>query len=701
MVSAGIYLIVSAFAMLGPAIESFVDSLVYVGEQVQKNGKTIVIGIGALVGGVCLALMANKANLFGAAFSAFGAIFGGIGAAIITLLPGLKTLLMVSIPILVLGLLGALEKVAPGAISKIVDIIVLSLNTLASVIVNQGGGLAKAVLNLIDAIVILAMEVFVQSMDWFLKKIQDLTGIDVTPLVEKLLPGDAHGTLEKWKEDFNKNLDLTEDYTDAAEKNEKAKETWKESANPNSTQEGINNGEIITSGPTKTNWDIDTHTPTNEEAESDGQSKGLSWMTGWLSSLTSSSEEGGTNVMESFTKGLSNFDSSDSFINSIDTNLFNDEGMIDLGSTKAQTLMESFGGAANFSEIMGNMGEDGWSAFSGELSPEKMQQLMSTFNTSAEESVDLSKTKEKVGKQTKEVADEANKNLKEVGKDTDKNPKEITKTQKQTVKIEQKVEDKSVNTSMKSSAEGAGKSWTSTFRQQQASIKTNIMNTLRNAAAGARSQTVYASFKSSGIYTANGLLNGLESKMDSLYSKGVKMAQKVNSGYKNTVEQHSPSRVFFKNALFTAQGLLNGFDSKMGDIYKAGAGMGEAATDGTRTALAQMSSLLAGDMDTTPTIRPVLDLTDVANGAKSINGMLGGRTLSVNSLTANSLAASMNSRQNRSDMVLSALDNLSRTMSAQSTGNTYNINGITYDDGSNIATAIGMLAHAAIVEGRA
>ena len=342
----------------------------------------------------------------------------------------------------------------------------------------------------------------------------------------------------------------------------------------------------------------------------------------------------------------------------------------------------------------------------GLFSEEEWEKVTQNASKGAEKGMDLSGVNKKAADEASKAEQETRKMIEtrkkeeqmiyeDRAKEAGKNVHELNYT------IKTKTNDKEAKKEAENSGKAIMTSAGSGVTKNQKALKTTTENAFVSAAKGAGSDKVKNQFKTSSGHGVQGALNAFSAKMDLFYKKGAAMASNVNTGYRNTLQVKSPSRVMYKNGIFTVQGLLNAITNNSKSLYKAGAGMGEAATDGTRTALAQMSSLLAGDMDTTPTIRPVLDLTDVANGARSINGMLGGRTLSVNSLTANSLAASMNSRQNRSDMVLSALDNLSRTMSAQSTGNTYNINGITYDDGSNIATAIGMLAHAAIVEGRA
>lgn len=65
------------------------------------------------------------------------------------------------------------------------------------------------------------------------------------------------------------------------------------------------------------------------------------------------------------------------------------------------------------------------------------------------------------------------------------------------------------------------------------------------------------------------------------------------------------------------------------------------------------------------------------------------------------VSATFNGRVSKLDVIGSALTDLKDDLlNLSQNGNTYNINGITYDDGSNVANAVGELVKVARVEGR-
>lgn len=98
-----------------------------------------------------------------------------------------------------------------------------------------------------------------------------------------------------------------------------------------------------------------------------------------------------------------------------------------------------------------------------------------------------------------------------------------------------------------------------------------------------------------------------------------------------------------------------------------------------------------------PTIRPILDLSDITSGGKRINSIFDGFNIS----TSFRLAATSNSmfNANRSNTI-SPLDILKNVSGTPKTVNNYEINGISYDDGSTVANAILQLINAVRVEER-
>jgi hypothetical protein len=164
---------------------------------------------------------------------------------------------------------------------------------------------------------------------------------------------------------------------------------------------------------------------------------------------------------------------------------------------------------------------------------------------------------------------------------------------------------------------------------------------------------------------------------------------------------NSPSKEFYKIGDFAGQGFLNALGDYGESSYKAGSAMANSARDGLRYAMSKLNDVINGDISTQPTIRPVLDLSDVRSGVSAI-GSLFGSSPSVGVLANVGSINSMVNKQNQNrgnDPVTSAIDALREDLK-NSDRATYNINGITYDDGSNIVEAVQTLIRAAKIERR-
>ena len=136
-------------------------------------------------------------------------------------------------------------------------------------------------------------------------------------------------------------------------------------------------------------------------------------------------------------------------------------------------------------------------------------------------------------------------------------------------------------------------------------------------------------------------------------------------------------------------------------VYKAGSTMGEKAVGSISKTIRTISDAINTDIDAQPTIRPVLDLSDVRAGAANISNMLDlGSTVGVKA-NVGAISSMMNDRnQNGANYeVVSAINKLRKDLG--NIGNTsYHIDGVTYDDGSNIADAVRTITRAAVRERR-
>lgn len=208
------------------------------------------------------------------------------------------------------------------------------------------------------------------------------------------------------------------------------------------------------------------------------------------------------------------------------------------------------------------------------------------------------------------------------------------------------------------------------------------------------------SFKTAGKNLVEGFADGIDENAYKAEARAKAMAQAAVDAVQAILKEHSPSKVGYDLGDFFGVAFVNAIGDYEDKAYNTSAEMATSAKSGLRDSLKKIKDIIDGNIDTQPTIRPVLDLSNVKAGAGAINDMLNLKA-SVGTLAkANSISTMMNRRnQNGStEEVVSAINKLRKDLG--NVGNTYTIGDITYDDGSSISDAVQSLVRAARVERR-
>ena len=199
-----------------------------------------------------------------------------------------------------------------------------------------------------------------------------------------------------------------------------------------------------------------------------------------------------------------------------------------------------------------------------------------------------------------------------------------------------------------------------------------------------------------------GLKNGIQQKAGEIADAARSVAQKAVAAAKNALGINSPSRVFMEIGRFTDEGFIVGLERYSSKVAKSATGVANKVIDNFSRPLSTINSIVDSDMDLNPVITPVLDLSNVQANSRRLNSMIpGSGNIALSTDAANIMTNSMGTVQNgvSNSEVVSAIKDLKNSMPAA--GNTnYNINGITYDDGSNIVNAVESLVRAAKIERR-
>lgn len=268
---------------------------------------------------------------------------------------------------------------------------------------------------------------------------------------------------------------------------------------------------------------------------------------------------------------------------------------------------------------------------------------------------------------------------------------------------------KSTATSMITSANQAVNSKASLFKKSGQTLGANIASGIsgkRSAVTSAITSCVsgaasilngyYSSFYNAGSYLVSGFASGISANTSKATSAVSKMASTTAAIARRNLKIKSPSRVFKEIGSRVPEGFAIGIRMLGGEVKRSVTDMASTAINTTRSAMTTVLDTLNSDMDTQPTIRPVVDLSDVETGAAAVSGMFNRiQTVGVRSnLNAINVAMNAKLQNGTNDDVVDAINKLRDGLDGNR-GDTYNFGGITYDDDSNITEAVQTLVRAA------
>ncbi|MCD8372953.1 MAG: hypothetical protein LUD27_06615, partial [Clostridia bacterium] len=189
-----------------------------------------------------------------------------------------------------------------------------------------------------------------------------------------------------------------------------------------------------------------------------------------------------------------------------------------------------------------------------------------------------------------------------------------------------------------------------------------------------------------------GLVDGIKGMFDTVKEAVTSVGNKVKNWFCDLFGINSPSKVFMEYGQYMDEGLANGIDSYAGEVEEATEGMGEDAINGMQNALEQVATLAESGEFSEPTIRPVMDLSEIQNGAGQIsqlmdnlNGYNVNGSVDIAQRTSNSMSSGTDSSES------SLLSGLAKSMQkiAQNQPSTFeNTFNITGDNPKEIAEEV-------------
>lgn len=171
-----------------------------------------------------------------------------------------------------------------------------------------------------------------------------------------------------------------------------------------------------------------------------------------------------------------------------------------------------------------------------------------------------------------------------------------------------------------------------------------VINVAKNVSNNAKNQFdgKYDDFKAIGEDMINGFLVGFGGKTSEIRLKASDMAQIAIDSMRTTLDINSPSKVMEEIGEYTGRGFATGLSSVIPETEEASESLANSMTSSMQEALDKASEAFEAAANTEPTIKPVLDLSDIDSGMVELNGMLGAdRSLSLAGTINRSMSGDM------------------------------------------------------------
>ena len=152
----------------------------------------------------------------------------------------------------------------------------------------------------------------------------------------------------------------------------------------------------------------------------------------------------------------------------------------------------------------------------------------------------------------------------------------------------------------------------------------SIANVCTSAVNAIRSKQYL--FSSAGYYLGAGLAKGLKNSTAYVKAAAAALANATLRKIKDILGIASPSKEAFAIGGFFDEGLANGLNHFGSMVTKSATGIAENTVDAVKGGLTTFSSLIEDGINADPVVRPIVDLSNVTASARSIDGMLSGRT---------------------------------------------------------------------------
>ena len=157
-------------------------------------------------------------------------------------------------------------------------------------------------------------------------------------------------------------------------------------------------------------------------------------------------------------------------------------------------------------------------------------------------------------------------------------------------------------------------------RSKEPSLKNAFITIIAGCLTAIRNK--YREFYNAGEYLVEGFAKGIEENTWQAEESAAAMASAAADAAKAALDINSPSKVGQRIGGFFGMGFVNSLIDYADKSYEAGIEMASAAKNGLSNAISKVRDFIEGNVDAQPTIRPVLDLSEVRSGAHMLSALL-------------------------------------------------------------------------------
>lgn len=138
-------------------------------------------------------------------------------------------------------------------------------------------------------------------------------------------------------------------------------------------------------------------------------------------------------------------------------------------------------------------------------------------------------------------------------------------------------------------------------------------------------------FNHLGRSIVTGIISGIVAEQSGIFQAVISIGQGAINAFAGSIDSNSPSKKFFEQGSYISRGVADGIKQFAGTVYDEADKLGNTTVSAFGSTINKLSDAIQSEVDLNPSIRPVMDLTDVIDGSSQIGGIVDGMTQSISS----------------------------------------------------------------------